>query len=143
MSSEIISTLNNVMANIVSNKKSVDDALANAEATAGTFSPEVSDAMDLILRTFPSPQIAAQMIATRAQVDQLSKTAGEIAALTAALQVVIADEELVEATQAQATANVGAANSPLPEAAGSSESPAADATALAAGSSSEVASPAA
>lgn len=123
--SEILDSLNTVVANVTDNRKKVGDALANAEQTAGTFDPQLTAAIELVLASFPSPQIAGQILVTRSQIDSLSKTASEMDALLAALQVVIADEELVEATQAQATANVEVAKNPLPEAAGSSESPAA------------------
>lgn len=127
--SQIIDTLNTVMANVAKNKDNVDTALAQAEQTAGTFSPDVTAAMELLLNTFPNAQVAAQMLSTHAQTKQLATMAGELDALTAALQIVISDESLLEATQAQATANAGATNSPLPEAAAGGESAAANASA--------------
>lgn len=124
---EITDTMNAVMANLQTNKAQIDKALADSEAIAGTFAPNVMDAFDLILATFGGDaKVAAQMLNTRAQMEKLAKAAGEVSALVAAVQVVIADEQLLEATQAQATANVGVANDPLSKAAGSSESPAAD-----------------
>lgn len=123
--SEILDSLNTVMVNVAKNRKNVADALTSAETTAGSFSPDVAAALDLLLATFPTPQIAAQMLGARAQIDVLTQTASEMDAMIAALQVVISDEVLVEATQAQATVNAGATNSPLSDAAGSSESPAA------------------
>ena len=119
--STILDDLNTVLTNITNNRKQIADALANAESTAGTFSPDLAAAIDTVLAAFPDPRIAAQMLTARAQIEQLSKTAGEMVALIAAMQVVIADEELVEATQAQAAANTEVASNPLPEAAAGSE----------------------
>ena len=116
-----LDTLNSVLTNVTNNRNQITAAITTAQAQAGTVTPEVKAAIDLLLTTFGNSQGASQIMNSFFQVEQLTKTAGEMDALIAGLQVVISDESLLEATQAQQAANAQAVASPLPVAAAGSE----------------------
>lgn len=113
--------------NLQTNKARIDQLLAETETIVGTFSPEVQAAFTLIMHTFGGDaKVAGQMLASLAQQEKLATASGEVGALIAAAQVVLGNQELLDAAQAKATANTEVAGNPLSDAAGVSESSAAD-----------------
>jgi len=128
--SQTLDTLNTVLTNIQSNKAQVEAQIVASTKAMGNPTPDVQAAIDLLISTYGSNvQVIGQTIGAQLQVEQLKKTSVEIDALIAGLQVVLADEANVEA--AEAIVNAGVVASPLPVAAGNSQSSAANDTASA------------
>jgi hypothetical protein len=123
--SQTLDQLNVILGNIQNNKANIVTQLGMINSAAVT--PEVQAAMDLLITTFSSNvQLIGQAIGQQLQVEALTKTSAEIDVLIAAMQTVIADQTLVDATEAQITANAGT-DAPLPGTAGASQSSAVDA----------------
>lgn len=126
-------TLNSVLANVQNNQAQIAKQLAASTAAAGNPTPEVQAAIDLLVLTYgPNPQTIGSVIGAQMQIEQLNKTAVEVNALIAGLQVVLSDEALVEAAESLAIASGATINDPLSDATGNSQPPAADGTAPAA-----------
>ena len=102
----ILPTLRTVMGNILQNRDSIKATIAATEARGTTVSPDVQDAIDLLVKTFgPDVQKIGELIGAQLQVKQLKKTHEEVLALLAGLQVVMSKEELMNEAAAQHAAN--------------------------------------
>jgi hypothetical protein len=122
--SQTLDQLNTILGNIQNNKANIETQLGMINSAAVT--PDVQAAMDLLIKTFSSNvQLIGQAIGQQLQVEALKTTSVEIDLLIAAMQTVIADQSIVEATEAQLAANA-APDAPLSDAAGTSQSPAGD-----------------
>lgn len=127
--SATLDTLNTVLANIQKNKAQIAQQLVASSAAMGNPDADVQAAIDLLIKTYgANVQVIGQTIGAQLQIEQLQKTSVEIDALIAGLQVVLADEANVEATEALVAAGV-ANGDPLSDAAGNSQPSAANDTA--------------
>ena len=127
--SATLDTLNTVLSNIQKNKDGIAAQLVASAAAMGNPTAEVQAAIDLLISTYgANVQVIGQTIGAQLQIEQLQKTAVEIDALIAAMQVVLSDEANVEAAEALVAAG---SPDPLPDAAGNSQPSAANDSAIA------------
>lgn len=125
--SQTLDTLNTVLQNIQNNQAAVAQQIVASTKAMGDVTPEVASAIELLIGHYgANVQVIGQVIGARLQIDQLDKTAVEINALIAGLQVVLSNEANVEAAETLVAAgNPG----PLSVAAGDSNLAAANDTA--------------
>jgi hypothetical protein len=125
--SATLDTLNTVLANIQKNKTQITQQIAASIAAMGSPDADVQAAIDLLIATYgANVQVIGQTIGAQLQIEQLQKTSTEIDALIAGMQVVLADEALVEAAEALVIANGVSIDDPLSDAAGNSQPSAAN-----------------
>lgn len=121
---DITENLDGVLQNIVRNRNAVAQNLKTVEAAVSQLDEESLGWIKNLLRKWEHPQAVGQHINAVAQLDGLTKAAGEMDAAIAVLQTAAVDEAFQLQAQAQLTANEAARNAPPLPAAGQSSGPA-------------------
>jgi len=88
-------TLSTVLENIEKNRAAIAQQIVASTKALGSPSDEVLAAIDLLIKEYgANVQVIGQTIGAKLQIEQLEKTAVEINALIAGLQVVLADDNV-------------------------------------------------
>lgn len=92
--SQNLETLKGVLANIENNRTAIAAQIVASTKAYGDPTPEVEAAIDLLIKTYDSNvQLIGHAIGAKLQIEQLEKTAVEVNALLASLQVVVNDPD--------------------------------------------------
>ena len=118
--------LNNVLANVLTNKAAVHTAIKQTSEKLQGITPEVQAAIDVLTAAYPNVQEIGTIIGSQMQLKTMEKTSDEIDALIASVQLVLSNETLLASATDQLNANTETENNPLPDAAGASTLAAAD-----------------
>lgn len=120
--SQNLQTLNTVLDNIKQNRAAVAAQIVASTKALGNPSPEVLAAIDTLIAEHGSNvQVIGQVIGAKLQIEQLEKTAVEINALVASLEVMVDDPEAeskitrqmsADLIRSAAAVNSGSANDP-------------------------------
>lgn len=93
--SQNIETLKNVLANVAQNRAAIAAQIVASTKAYGNPTPEVEAAIDLLIKTYDANvQLIGHAIGAKLQIEQLEKTALEVNALVASLEVVMNDPDM-------------------------------------------------
>lgn len=109
-----LETLKNVLSNIEQNRTAIAAQIIASTKAYGNPTPEVEAAIDLLIKTYDANvQLIGHAIGAKLQIEQLEKTAVEVNALIASLEVVANDPDADAKITQQMSAQVlrAAANS--------------------------------
>jgi hypothetical protein len=112
--SQNLETLKSVVANIEKNRAGIAAQIVASMKAYGDPTPEVAAAIDLLIKTYDANvQLIGHAIGAKLQIEQLEKTALEVNALIASLEVVVNDPDADAKITQQLSAQVlrAAANS--------------------------------
>ena len=88
-------TLSVVLGNIEKNREAIAAQIIASTKALGDPSPEAMAAIEILIKEYgANVQVIGQTIGAKLQIEQLEKTAVEINALVAGLQVVLADDNV-------------------------------------------------
>lgn len=93
--SQNIETLKNVLANVAQNRAAIAAQIVASTKAYGNPTPEVEAAIDLLIKMYDANvQLIGHAIGAKLQIEQLEKTALEVNALVASLEVVMNDPDM-------------------------------------------------
>ena len=114
----ILPTLRSVISNVLMNRDQIKATITANEARGIAVSPDVQDAIDLLVKTFDGDaQKIGELIVTQLQTKRLRTAHEEIEALVASIQLVMSKDDLLKQAHETKIANAET-NSPLLDAAG-------------------------